>query len=140
MKIKKKVGQLVKKFKTNDPFVIAKQMGIIIVYEPLGSILGYYSKSHRTKVIHINESLPYEKQLSTCAHELGHSILHPGDNAAFLKANTLYSTEKHELEANLFVVELLFNQCSCSNNLVTIEEAIERYGVSKQLLYKEIYE
>ncbi|WP_368653161.1 ImmA/IrrE family metallo-endopeptidase [Ornithinibacillus sp. 4-3] len=137
MTIKKKIEQLVKKYETNNPFKIANELNITIVYEPLGSISGYYSKSHRFKVIHINENLPYEKQLSTCAHELGHAILHPNENTAFLKANTYYSTEKIEVEANMFALELLFAQRG--DYTVTIKEATEQYGVSEQLFYKNFY-
>lgn len=138
MTIKKKVGQLVQNHGTNNPFRIAKQLGITIIYEPLGSILGYYSKSHRSKVIHINKELTYEKQLSTCAHELGHALMHPDENAAFLKANTLYSTDKNEIEANTFVLELLFKQCP-RDQTITVNEAVELYGVSEQLLIKNFY-
>lgn len=135
--IKKMVSELVEKYNTNDPFKIAKHLGIKIAYEPLGSILGYYSKSHRTKVIHINEASNEERQLSTCAHELGHAIFHPDENSAFLKANTLYSTERIEVEANRFMIELLFNQGG--EQPVTIQEATEMYGVPEQLLIKNFY-
>ncbi len=48
------VNQLVKKYGTNDPFKLAKCMGIHIVFEPLGNALGYYSKHFRVPIIHIN--------------------------------------------------------------------------------------
>lgn len=137
MSINEKVGQLIKKYNTNDPFKIAECLGIKIVYEPLGSILGYYSKSHRTKVIHINASSCEQRQLSTCAHELGHAVLHPNENTAFLKANTLYSTDKIEVEANTFMIELLFNKSG--EQPVTIQEATEQYGIPEQFLIKNFY-
>ncbi|MEI3596869.1 MULTISPECIES: ImmA/IrrE family metallo-endopeptidase [unclassified Oceanobacillus] len=137
MAIKKKVGQLVKKYGTNNPFELAKALNIEVIFEPLGSSLGYFSRFNRTSIIHINESLPYEKQLTTCAHELGHVLLHPDLNTAFLKANTYYPTSKIEQEANEFMLELLFNQ----NNIdaITIKEATEDYGVPEQLLHKKFY-
>jgi Zn-dependent peptidase ImmA (M78 family) len=42
-----------------------------------------------------------------CAHELGHAVCHPHLNTPFLKAHTLFSTDKIEHEANAFAVELL---------------------------------
>ena len=41
------------------------------------------------------------------AHELGHAILHPKSNTPFLRANTLYSVNKLETEANRFMALLL---------------------------------
>lgn len=137
MSIKERVGQLVKKHATNSPFKIADNLGIVVTYESLGSILGYYSKTHRFKVIHINADSNEHQQLFTCAHELGHALLHPDENTAFLKASTLYSTERIEVEANMFAVELLFNQ-GCERP-VTIHEATENYGVPKQFLIKNFY-
>jgi len=141
MDIKKIVEQLVKKYGTNDPFKLAEMLGIVIVLEPLGSIYGYYSKSHRTKVIHINENLSFEKQIYTCAHELGHVVQHPEVNTAFLKKHTLFSTDKIEIEANTFAIELLLPDelineqcCSC----FTIYDAIEEKGVPIELLSLKI--
>lgn len=133
----KKVFQLIQKYGTNDPFKIAKLSGILVVYEPLGSILGYYSKTHRSKVIHINNSLRNEQQLFTCAHELAHAVLHPDTNTAFLKSSTLYSTEKIEIEANTFAVDLLFPHGFGS--AVTLDEAIDDYCIPEEILMKKFY-
>lgn len=129
--------QLIQKHGTNDPFKIAKLSGILVVYEPLGSILGYYSKTHRSKVIHINNFLRSEQQMFTCAHELAHAILHPDTNTAFLKSNTFYSTEKIEIEANNFAVDLLFPHGF--GNAVTLDQAIDDYCIPEEILLKKIY-
>ncbi|WP_244961036.1 ImmA/IrrE family metallo-endopeptidase [Bacillus paramycoides] len=42
-----------------------------------------------------------------CAHELGHAILHPDANTPFMRENTLFSTEKIEVQANYFATKLL---------------------------------
>ena len=135
--IKKTVARLVKKHDTRDPFKLAAQLGIVIMYEPLGSIYGYYSKSHQIKVIHVNVNLPFQKQILTVAHELGHAVQHSGVNTAFLKKSTLFSTDKLEIEANTFAVELLlpdelFNIHECAG--FTIYDAIEEKGVPIELL------
>lgn len=132
MSVKEKVDYLTNKQGTNNPFKISEELGLLVVYEPLGSILGYYSKSHRTKVIHINESATEQQQLFICAHELGHAVLHPDVNAPFLKSNTYFPTDPIEVEANTFAVELLMSRWD--SNPITIQEATELYGVPKQLM------
>ena len=107
MSIKHKVDMLCRKCDTRDPFTIAAKLGIRVLHEPLGSIRGYYSRTHRIKFIHINQDLSKERQRQVCAHELGHAILHPKSNTPFLRANTLYSVNKLETEANRFMALLL---------------------------------
>jgi len=101
------IDKLVEKYKTNNPFDIAKGENIIIFKEPLGSINGYYNKFVRQKMIHVNEDLTYSKQLFTCGHELGHAIFHPNANTPFLINNTFYSVDKLERQANYFAARLL---------------------------------
>ena len=61
-----------------------------------------------------------KKNHNTCAHELGHSILHPNVNPPFLRKHTLFSIDKIERQANAFAVELLLpdeflDECSDIN-------------------------
>ncbi|MGE7020455.1 ImmA/IrrE family metallo-endopeptidase [Solibacillus cecembensis] len=137
MSIKSIVNKLVKKHGTNDPFIIAESMGIIIVFEPLGNALGYYSKHFRVPIIHINQDADRKSQHFICGHELGHAVQHPNTNTSFLKRNTLFSTDKLEIEANTFAVELLlpdelFEVQNCSS--FTIYDAIEEKGIPIELL------
>jgi len=136
--IKKRVNQLVSKHGTRDPFEIARAMGIDVIYMPLGeSKRGFFSRLYRTAAILINENLSYKKQKTTCAHELGHIILHSELNAAFLNSNTYQITDKYEIEANEFMIELLFNDNEPYP--ITIKEATEEYGIPEQLLKKKFY-
>lgn len=107
LRITTMVNNLVKKHKTNNPFELASGENVIVLLEPLGSTNGYYNKIFRQKFIHINNNLSYTKQLYTCAHELGHVVLHPNANTPFLRDNTFYSVNKLELEANIFTSKLL---------------------------------
>lgn len=135
MDIKQIVVQLVKKYGTNNPYKLAKLLGVVVVFEPLGSICGYYSKSHRTKVLHINESLSRKEQNFTCSHELGHAILHPDHNTAFLKKNTLFSTDRLEIEANTFSVELLLpDELLTDLEDYTIHSIFEANGIPKEFV------
>lgn len=129
--------RLINKLQTNCPFEVAGLLGIIIVYESLGNILGYYSKHFRIKVIHINENVDELKQRFVCAHELGHAIMHPNSNTPFMKKNTLFATEKIEKEANKFAVNLLFNP-SLNNESITLQEAVDDYGIPAKFLQNNL--
>ena len=63
------INNLKKIYKTNNPFDIAEGEGIIIMYEPLGTIRGYYNKYVRQKFIHINSDMNKVQQRVTCGHE-----------------------------------------------------------------------
>ncbi|WP_456273590.1 ImmA/IrrE family metallo-endopeptidase [Bacillus sp. AK031] len=131
--ISKKVQKLIKRYKTNCPFTIAENMGILVVQENLGNTLGYYNKNFRIKIIHINENTSEKQKTFICSHELGHAILHPDSNTPFLKKHTFFSTDRIEVDANLFAVNLLFSN-SINTDAVMITEAIEEYGVPRKLI------
>ncbi|WP_342475365.1 ImmA/IrrE family metallo-endopeptidase [Weizmannia sp. FSL K6-0777] len=106
--IKNKVEQLTKTYKTNDPFELAAAMNIQLYQWDLHSeIMGFYKYIRRNRFIFINSNLVDEDKKFTCSHELGHAVLHPKVNTPFLRANTFYSIDKIEREANEFAVNLL---------------------------------
>lgn len=124
--------KMMNKFNNNDPFYIAECLGIKVLYESLGSIYGYYNYYKRMRIIHINNELNDTLQRFTCAHELGHALLHHDINTTFLKKNTFFSTSKIEREANTFAVELLMPDQSLydlQDTNLSIYEAAEMYGV-----------
>ncbi|MED4206561.1 ImmA/IrrE family metallo-endopeptidase [Neobacillus mesonae] len=129
--ITSRVKSLINKFDTNCPFKLANALGIVILYEDLGKILGYYSSHFRIKIIHINQNVDEGQQTFTCAHELGHAIFHPAANTPFLKKHTLFSTDRIELEAHLFAMKLLFSNI---NDTVSFDEAVKNYRIPRQLL------
>lgn len=105
--IKYLVNKLILKHGTNDPFKIAKEKGIHLEFEDLEDLYGYYHYYKRVQSIHINNRNNELEQLYTCSHELGHAIQHKTQNTAYLSKHTLFSTNKLEIEANTFAVELL---------------------------------
>lgn len=64
---------------------------------------------NKHKFIHINETITEHEKIFTCAHELGHALLHPNINTGFLKNSTLLSVNKFEIEANTFAIHLLIS-------------------------------
>lgn len=107
MDVKKIAVQTAMRYRTWDPYEIADARGIQIIYAPLKSILGYYTKYKRVQCIILNDGLPLPLQRFVCAHELGHSICHANLNTQWLRQNTLVSTDRIEREASTFAVELL---------------------------------
>lgn len=134
MSIKQIVAQLIRKHGTNNPFRIASQKNILVLFEPLGGMMGYFNTYKRIPMIHINDSMDEHDQRYTCAHELGHAIQHRNVNTPFLKRNTLQSIDKIEREANEFAVELLIPDDLMLEGL-TIYEAALRCGVPKEVAH-----
>ena len=127
--------QLISKYKTNNPQEIAQELGIIILFEPLGEINGYYNTAFRQKFIHINNTLVESKQKFTIAHELGHALLHPKANTPFLRDNTLFSISELEIEANKFAVDLLITDEAIDEvKHLTLDQMANYFGINKNLI------
>lgn len=107
MDAKNKAASLIRRYATNDPFLLADHLGIHVLYRDLGGTWGCCTAYKRIKFIHINQNLSEAEQRFTCAHELGHAVLHPGISLPYLRAHTLFSPAVYERQANTFAVELL---------------------------------
>lgn len=109
----KEIIQLAKSFqthwKTNDPFLIAKRLGIEVLFRPNSlscftahtlQIAGYPT------IISINDDYTDFSKKILCAHELGHALLHDNciNHFAITSSNAMTNIE---FEANLFAVALL---------------------------------
>jgi len=118
MDIQRKVRQLIRKFKTDNPFQLALAMNIHIIYGDLGGKFGNYLKYKRSKFIVIDDSRTPSDMLDfVCAHELGHALCTPDDNTQWLKTYTMsINADRVERVANEFAVELLLNDQYLSNH------------------------
>lgn len=100
-----KVGsRLVKRCGTRDPFRIARQLGIEVLFcEDFGPLKGMYRVIKRSRFIFINENLS--------AHELGHDQLHRNlAKGSAIQEFMLYDmTTKPEYEANIVAAEILLD-------------------------------
>ena len=109
MNIKLRVLNLISKYRTRNPFKLAKSLGIIVKFVDLGEVRGLFKKILKRKYIFINSNLSEFDQKLVCAHELGHAILHSSNRIQFLIDNTkILRKSKIEDEANLFASWLLF--------------------------------
>lgn len=137
-KIKQVVEKMIRKHGTNNPFEIASQKGIVLMFESLGKIYGYHHTFHRIQIIHINDELNEPMKRFVCAHELGHAVLHPELSTSFLRKNTLFCMDKIEREANEFAVELLLSDevlYTYQGTDATIYEAAAAYGIPKEVVH-----
>ncbi|MBM4762748.1 ImmA/IrrE family metallo-endopeptidase [Bacillus sp. B15-48] len=135
-RIKEIVQAITKKYKTNNPFELADYMGVNVIHWDLHEeINGFYKYDKRNKYIFINRNLDDPLQKFTCAHEFGHSQLHPRLNTPFLRKNTLYSTSRIEQEANTFAIELLVpDRIVHENYHSTIYEMATAYGIPEEVV------
>lgn len=133
--IKDTILHLIKKYNTSNPFELADVLKISVFYEELGTINGYYNKPFRMKQIHINQNLNEQDAKFTCAHELGHAILHPNASTPFLRSKTFLSVDKLEIEANIFAVNLLIpDETIMENNNFTTEQLSKLLGYNQELI------
>ncbi|NRS20648.1 ImmA/IrrE family metallo-endopeptidase [Brevibacillus sp. HB1.4B] len=120
--MKETIRKLVKRYKTNCPFIISRELGIHIRYADLGqSTRGIYYRKLRRRFIVIHSDLSLEWQRFVCAHELGHDRLHKGLGYYFLEQNTLVNPGKFERQANEFAVKLLIFDDKVSGDDTTDE-------------------
>ncbi|WP_302360309.1 ImmA/IrrE family metallo-endopeptidase [uncultured Megasphaera sp.] len=137
MDVKKVVQQLIHKYETDDPFRLAREKNIQILFGDLGGKLGNYLKYKRSKYIIIDDARTPEWMLPyVCAHELGHALCTPNDNTQWLKTYTMsVNADQVEHIANEFAVELLLNDMVISDNPETCiyDLGINR-GIPKQFI------
>lgn len=98
-------------WKTNDPFTIAKRLGIVVLYRD-NCINGFTAQTVKfdgyPTIISINDSFTDFSKKVLCAHEIGHALLHADSINHFAITSKNISTNV-EREANLFAIALLAN-------------------------------
>ena len=109
---RKEAERLVKSCSTRNPFKIAEELGIHVLYNSeFQSLKGMYNVISQSRFIFINSNLDEREQRTVCAHELGHDRLH----RAFAKTTIyqefmLYDMQtRPEYEANIFASQLLID-------------------------------
>lgn len=125
---------LIRRYKTTDPFIIAKKLGIHIRYADLGPHTRgiYYSKLRRRFIV-INSRLSIRWQRFICAHELAHDQLHRGLNRFFLDEYSFSNANKYERQANQFAVQLLLSETEIRLG-ETVEQLFLRNGVPIEMI------
>ena len=106
------VSTLVKKYDERDPFKLCRAMGIILLFQSLGTapdaIKGFFLESKRIRTITVNSDLPEVIQRIIVAHEICHAENHRKSGIhAFHEVSMFDQTSIYEKDANLFAAELL---------------------------------
>jgi Zn-dependent peptidase ImmA (M78 family) len=116
-------ARLVRKYDEHDPVRLAREMGVIVTFEPMGKddrdCKGFFIYQSRKKIIVINSDLPDQIQRIIAAHELGHSVFHARDarQAGFHDFALYSASSQYEYEANLFAAEFLLDDAEVVERL-----------------------
>ena len=114
--IYKKVDNLIDKYGTRDPLILAPQLGIEVNYvDYFNSLLGMYVYRWRHRAIFLNDGMDEYLTKMVCGHEIGHDFFHrdlAGEEG--LKEFQLFRMQSPtELEANIFNAHLLLDTNEC---------------------------
>lgn len=108
-----KIGSnLVKRFQTRDPFVIARELGITVLFvDDLSSLKGAYRIIKKQRFIFINANLPEQMQRIVCAHEIGHDRLHRAiaETSGMMEFMLYDMRTRPEYEANIVAADILLD-------------------------------
>lgn len=131
-----KVGNdLVRRCGTRDPFRIARELGIEVLFcEDFGPLKRMYRVIKRNRFIFINKDLSSHMQTIVCAHEIGHDRLHRNMamNDAIHEFMLYDMATKPEYEANIVAAEILLDTD-------TIIEYIYDYGFTSEQIARVMY-
>lgn len=97
------VCDLVEKYNTRSPYLLANYEGITVLYRSYVMTFGYYIPRH----IVLDCDMHRICQTVVCAHELGHGIIHP-DALSYLDIGDTEKITEIELTATDFARHLLF--------------------------------
>ncbi|MBI4432349.1 MAG: ImmA/IrrE family metallo-endopeptidase [Candidatus Omnitrophica bacterium] len=119
-KIREKTEDILRWAKINEPAVpvekIAEQLNLQIIYEPFeGTLSGCVIREDGKARIGVNSNDHENRQRFTIAHEIGHFLLHEGEEVFVdhgfrinrRDVNSSLVQEPEEIEANDFAAELL---------------------------------
>ncbi len=144
--IKSLVNNIIAKYNTTNPEIIAENEGIHIYYRnDFKELLGVYTIINDIDCIFINSNLDENLIKQVIAHELGHYFLHRN----FAKNNILHDygfydiSGKVEYEANIFAAELLIPDNILEEYIhsnYTIDEIASDIYTLPQLLYIKLNE
>lgn len=122
-------ASLVQRYGTRDPFQIARELGITVLFcDGFGSLKGMYRVIKRNRYIFLNKDLDERMLRIVCAHELGHDQLH----RKLAQTNSLHEfmlydmTTKSEYEANIVAAEILIDSDELLDYIYTYRYSVEQ--------------
>ena len=134
--------KVMRKYKTRDPFKMAKAMGVELVIKELGNLKGFYKVIYDIPFIFLCSSLGIKEAKIVLAHEIGHHLLHKEFAAFGFEETSVFSpASRREYEANLFAAELLISDAQIENAVergYTAEQIATSLGVDKDFIALKI--
>ena len=129
------VSRVIEEYCSNDPFIIAEKMDINVFTRPLVDIGGYYMVlKNNVKIAVIDSGLSRHLQRFVLAHEIGHSLLHP-EKGAFMLKTSLFATDRQEVEADKFAIELLLTDSMVNDNIdYTVDNWATVLGLPREIV------
>ena len=122
-------ASLVQRYGTRDPFQIARELGITVLFcDGFGSLKGMYRVIKRNRYIFLNKDLDERMLRIVCSHELGHDQLH----RKLAQTNSLHEfmlydmTTKPEYEANIVAAEILIDSDELLDYIYTYRYSAEQ--------------
>lgn len=110
--IPKQAHSLISRYKTSDPFQLAENLGINMMWaDDLKKLKGMFLQIEGNGYIIINSKLDKDKAKIVCAHELGHFVLHgsSSENLSMQEYELYDMSSVYEYEANIFAASLLLD-------------------------------
>lgn len=117
---------------TRDPFRLAETLGFFVRFINTQKQKGFCTNILNNYFIFINENLSPQMQKMTCAHELGHILLHKdrlgrdgrGRFKKIVEMELFDITSRTEYEANLFASNLLIDEGELREMLYAGEDIV----------------
>ena len=106
-------ADLIREYGTRDPFQIAFLMDVAVKFINTRRQKGLCAVFDGYPFIFINQNLSEQMQRMTCAHELGHILLHKdilAGNVPLLEYELFDIRNSTEYEANVFAADLLIDE------------------------------
>jgi Zn-dependent peptidase ImmA (M78 family) len=108
MNIPLRVKNLIKKYDTCDPYRIAKDLNIEVVFHDTpNGINGMWRRVLKRKYIVINKKINEWQRKAVLGHELAHFRCHRGYVSYCMAGRTFFSKTSKENEANEYAAELM---------------------------------
>ena len=131
--------RLIIEHNTRNPFRIAESLNIFVRFINTKKQKGFCTNILNNYFLYINENLSPQMQKMTCAHELGHILLHKdqlgrdktGHFRKIVEMELFDITNQTEYEANLFASNLLIDDEQLKHmlyegkDIVTIAQSLE---------------
>ena len=114
LEIVQKADALLRKYHTRDPFKLADELDITILYQDMEKQKGMYFQLMKNRFVTLNSNLDEVMQAIVLAHEIGHDRIHGTDlkngQYTFQEFNLFdLQTNRAEYEANLFASQILLD-------------------------------